>query len=339
MAETVLVTQLEFLKGEAVFPAAEDFRVQSVPRDEQQIAEAVLAQNCRAVIVGTDSYQGLLYEAMGRIGGPRGGIIARFGVGHDNIDKAQAAQNHLVVTNTPGALDASVAEHAMWLMGASARHICVLENQFRADRFVSRTGSELAEKTLGIIGFGAIGRRVARIARWGFGMHVLAAYRCTPEAFEKREGRSHDAVKNEYGLDACTNDVEYVLRNSDIVSLHLSAGPENRYFMDAQRLSRMRPGAILINAARGSLLDENALYDALAGGMLSAAGLDVFESEPYRPRSADRDLRTLENVLLTPHIASNTREANGRMARVCLENIRHFFAGRLEGLNRVDEVL
>lgn len=339
MAETILVTQLEFLKGETVFPAAKEFDVQSVPRDEQQIAEAVLAQNCRAVIVGTDCYEGLLYEAMGRTGGPRGGIIARFGVGHDGIDKPRAAQNHLVVTNTPGALDASVAEHAIGLMGALARHTAALENQFRAGRFVSRTGSELAEKTLGIIGFGAIGRRVARIAHWGFGMHVLAAYHCTPEAFEKREGRSHDAVKSEYGLDACTADSDYVLRSADIVSLHLTATAENRGFINAGRLACMKPGALLINTARGSLLDENVLYDALAGGMLAGAGLDVFESEPYQPQSPDRDLRTLENVVLTPHIASNTREANQRMARVCLENIRNFFAGRLEMLNRVDEVL
>jgi phosphoglycerate dehydrogenase-like enzyme len=232
-----------------------------------------------------------------------------------------------------------VAEHAIGLMGAVARHICVVENQFRASRFVSRAGSELAEKTLGIIGFGAIGRRVARIAHWGFGMRVVAAYHCTPEAFEKREGRSHDAVKSEYGLDACTADSDYVLRSADVVSLHLTATAENRHFMNAERLARMKPGAILINAARGLLLDENALYDALVGGMLAGAGLDVFESEPYQPQSPDRDLRTLENVVLTPHIASNTREANQRMARVCLENIRNFFAGRLELLNRVDEVL
>ena len=93
-------------------------------------------------------------------------------------------------------------------------------------RFVSRTGSELAEKTLGIIGFGTIGRRVARIARWGFGMHVLAAYRCTPEAFEKREGCNHNAIKSQYGLDACTADVNFVLQNSDIVSLHLMPDPK-----------------------------------------------------------------------------------------------------------------
>ena len=226
----------------------------------------------------------------------------------------------------------------MWLMGASSRHIAALENQFlcRPLRLPHRPragGKNAGDHRL---------RRdwAARGPHRPLGLRHARLGRLPLHAGSLREarGRSHDAVKAEYGLDACTNNVDYVLENSDIVSLHLSRTREPLFH------GRPAAGA---NAARrnshqhgpGLAAGRNALYDALAGGMLSAAGLDVFESEPYRPHCPDRDLRTLENVLLTPHIASNTREANERMARVCLDNIRNFFAGRLESLNRVDEVL
>src|SRR6185369_6808421 len=117
---------------------------------------------------------------------------------------------------------------------------------------------------------------------------------------------------------------------------HLPAIPATRHFMNASRLALMKPSSALINTARGWVLDEVALYDALVAKRIAGAALDVFEHEPYRPVAADKDLRTLPNVVLTPHIGSNTREANNRMAAMCLANIGHFFNGRLDRVTQVN---
>jgi phosphoglycerate dehydrogenase-like enzyme len=127
-----------------------------------------------------------------------------------------------------------------------------------------------------------------------------------------------------------------VLGQADIVSLHLPSTPQTRHLIDADRLGGMRPEALLVNTARGAVLDEIALYDALAAGKLGGAGLDVFENEPYRPAAPGKDLRTLSQVVLTPHVASNTREANDRMARAALANVAGFFEGRIHELSRVE---
>ena len=336
MGEVVLATQQQFSKGESVFRAAGQFEIQLAPTEEPALAEAVVAQDCRAVIVGSYPYRGPLYEALGRSGGARGAIIARFGVGHDNVDKRLARQNNIVVTNTPGVLDVSVAEHAMWLLGDLAKHISLLGARFKAGRFAPQTGTEIRGKTLGIIGFGAIGRCVATIAHFGFGMRVLAVDCRPPDELEKQQRSDIDQIKVALGLDLYTSQVEPVLREADFVSVHLPANAETRHFINTARLELMKPEAMLINTARGSVVDEDALYDALAGGRLAAAALDVFHCEPYEPVSPGKDLRTLENVVLTPHTASNTREANGRIAQSALENVSKFFAGRISEMNRVD---
>jgi phosphoglycerate dehydrogenase-like enzyme len=133
--------------------------------------------------------------------------------------------------------------------------------------------------------------------------------------------------------------IERILGQADVVSLHLPATPQTRRLLDAGWLRQMKAGALLINTARGAVLDEAALFDALEERRLGGAALDVFEQEPYRPVAPDKDLRTLENVVLTPHIGSNTREANQRMAVASLQNVRHFLAGRQERLTRVDPLV
>ena len=336
MAEVVLVTQKEFYKGEKILLSAHGLQFQPAPADEQPLAEAVLARNCRAVVVGVEKYRGLLYEAMGKTGGTRGSLIARFGVGHDGVDKALARQNNIIVTNTPGVLDISVAEHTIWLMGCLARNVSAMEALLRAGEFPSQTGTELCGKTLGILGFGGIGRRVAAMAHFGLGMKVIAAGRRRAAALKEQEGRSGEQVMSAFGVEEYTNDIESVFRRADILCIHLPANAETRHFVNAQRLGLMRPGAMLVNTARGMVLDEAALYDALANGRLAGAALDVFENEPYKPVSPEKDLRTLKNVVLTRHIGSNTHEANERMARACVDNVSKFFAGRIAELTRVD---
>jgi len=335
MAEVVLTTPLQLSKAGDVFRATE-FDVREAAGEEQPLAEAVVRHASRAVIVGSDPYRGPLYEALAQTGGVRGAIIARFGVGHDNVDKALARKHNIVVTNTPGVLDVSVAEHAIWLLGNVAKHVWRMHSSFKAGQFAPETGTELRGKTLGILGFGVIGRRVAAIAHQGFGMRVLAADCRPPNELEKEAGKSLDEIKAALGLDLYTSDADAVLRRSDFVTVHLPATSQTRHFINRNRLGLMRPGAALINTARGSVLDENALYDALTEGRLAGAGLDVFESEPYKPVSPEKDLRTLENVVLTPHAASNTWEANRGIAECALGNVTKFFAGRLDELNRVD---
>ncbi|MEN6496636.1 MAG: NAD(P)-dependent oxidoreductase [Thermoguttaceae bacterium] len=335
MRETILVTEGPFAKGEAVFRAADTFDLQPAPQDESQLARMVVKRNCRAVIVGALPYVGPLYEALGRTGQGRGAILARFGVGHDSIDKTLAQEHQIVVTNTPGVLEASVAEHTLWLIGSLAKRIPQFDARMRAGQFTAETGVEVCGKTLGIIGFGAIGRRVAAIAHFGFRMRVLAVGASVPEQLEHRLGKSLDEIRTTWGLDAYTGEADEVFRQADIVSLHLPAKPDTRHFVDARRMALMKPGAWLINTARGSVVDELALYDALATGRLGGAALDVFQHEPYQPLAPDKDLRTLANVVLTPHTGSNTVEANRAMAQAALENAANFLAGRLERLNRV----
>jgi len=287
----ILVTQPEFRKAEELFVAA---GCEPAPAEEQALADAVKARGARVVIVGVAPYRGPLYEVLA------GGLIARFGVGHDSINKSLAKQQGIIVTNTPGALDASVAELAIWLMGCAVRPCG------------GAVGMELRGKTLGVLGFGNIGKRVAQIGEHGLGMKVLA---CDVGPGFVR--------------------AEELFRESDVISIHLPSNADTRHFINETRLSWMKPTAVLINTARGAVLDEAALYDALAARRLAGAALDVFEIEPYQPVAPGKDLRTLDNVVMTPHIGSNTREANRRMAEMCLENVRHFLAGELKQLTRV----
>ena len=336
MKKTVLVTSPEFSKAEEVFRSFEDTEFIAVATEEGQLAEAVDAHGARAVIVGVESYNGPLYEALGRNGKEAGAMIARFGVGHDSVDKNLARQHEIVITNTPGALDQSVAEHTMWLLGCVARKIPMAMANMKASHFSGDTGFEVGDKTLGIIGLGNIGRRVAQIAHFGFGMRVLAAGRRPIEASEQQEGKTSEELKREIGLARYTTEVDAVLAESDVVSIHLPSLPQTRHCFDTQRLARIKPGAVLLNTARGPIVDEGALYDALASGSLAGAGLDVFEAEPYAPAVAEKDLCILENVVLTPHVGSNTKEANRRMGTIAAKNVIDFLANRLEELDRVD---
>lgn len=324
MKETILITEPEFRKGELIFRAAQDLQCEAAPAEESALAEKVESQSVRAIITGVAPYRGPLYEILGK---RNGAIIARFGVGHDNVDKSLARRHGIIVTNTPGVLDVSVAEIALWMMGCLARKISRLEARVRAGGFGGESGVELRGKTLGVLGFGAIGRRVAAMAHFGFGMKVIACDQIPPE-------RMTEAVAA-CGVECYTTSPEELLRQADFVSVHLPAVLETQKFVNAMRLGWMKPGAMLVNTARGSILDEEALYDALASGQIAGAALDVFEREPYLPAHPDKDLRKLENIVLTPHVGSNTAEANQRMAEASLENVRCFLAGKLDRLTRV----
>ena len=318
MQQCVLVTDKEFIKAKAIFESAKDFDIKSVPTEETALAEAILADNCRAVIIGVDNYTGPLYEALGKTGGDKGAVISRFGVGTDGVNKDLARKHNICITNTPGVLDQSVAEHAIWLMGALVRNVVRTDAEIRTGEFGSPTGTEVGGKTLGIIGFGAIGRRVAKIAHFGLNMKVIAFDICQLDTNEI------DSLKSDFGIDMYTDDLDSVLGQSDIISVHLPSVTATHHFFNADRFGCMKSGSILLNSARGPIVDECALYDALSSDQLAGAALDVFEQEPYAPVALDKDLRTLKNVVLTPHIGSNTRECNIRMANACLQNLERW---------------
>lgn len=305
----VAVTAEDFGKAESVFRSTPGASCISVPGPEEQLAAAIRAAAARAVVIGPKPYRDALYHAL-----PRGGVIARFGVGHDGVDKALATQNGLLCTNTPGVLDQSVAELAMALILAAARHVVSLTTQMKDGRWAPQAGIEMKGRTLAIIGCGRIGSALARIASQGFDMQV----RCV--------GRR--------------DDYESAVSNADFVSLHIPATPENVSYIDHKRLAVLSSRSWLINTARGAVVDERALYDTLTTRRIAGAAIDVFETEPYTPKDPARDLRTLENVILTPHVGSYTPEANHRMARRALRNILLAEAGEFGAMDLVNpEVL
>ena len=331
MTESILVTDWEFEKAKTVFNAYDDLDVISAPTTEDALAKEILARNCRAAIIGVETYKGPLYEALGKTGRGRGAIIARFGVGHDGVDKALAYKNSSVVANTPGVLDDSVAEQALWLIGALARQIDLHGRNMRAGSWQPMLGSELKGKTLLIVGCGNIGRKVARIASFGFGMEVAAYDSMALDAEEMREN---------YGIYTIIPSLDEALSKADFVSIHLPAIKETSHFIDKNFLSKMKKEAFLINTSRGSIVDENALYDSIRAGVVAGAGLDVYETEPYEPADSSKDLRKLPQVVLTPHTGSSTVQSCERMAHSCLKNIKAFFEKEYRQLDIVNpEVL
>ena len=213
----------------------------------------------RAVIIGHNRYVGPLYAALGQTGRTIGAILARFGVGHDGLDKTLARRHGIVVTNTPGTLDASVAEHVLWLLGNLVKQVGQLDAAFRGGQFAGYTGIELWGKTLGLVGCGGIARQVARIAHFGFGMgRVLACGRRSSEQLEQDEGRPITEILARLGLDQYTSDPDLIFHQSDVVSVHLPAKTDTRHFVDARRLALLKPTAWLINTSRGSVVDESA---------------------------------------------------------------------------------
>jgi D-3-phosphoglycerate dehydrogenase len=233
-------------------------------------------------------------------------VISRNGAGYDKVDLGAANRKNITVTYAPGMNTVGVAELTMGLMYALARDIPNVATNARQGNWQRSQGWELAGKTLGLIGLGAIGREVAKRALAN-NMRVLAY---DPYA---------SIAPNVQLLG-----LEDVLQNADILSLHTALTPETNYLINAERLAQMKKGAYLINTARGGLVDEAALYDALSGGKLAGAAMDAFEAEP--PEGSP--LLTLENFIATPHIGANTRESVARANLQAAKNVLDVLQGR-----------
>jgi phosphoglycerate dehydrogenase-like enzyme len=257
-----------------------------------------------AAIASTDQFDASVLEAATRLR-----VIARVGVGTDSIDLDAAARRGIVVCTTPGANTESTADHTIALMLAALRRVPQHDRAVRAgawERTGSATGWELNGATVGLIGYGAIGRAVLRRLS-GFGVRALV---CDPYAH--------------HGLGIERVSLEQLLRASDVVSLHLPLTNATRGLLDARRLGLLRSNAVLVNTARGGLIDEEALADALERGSLRAAALDVLALEPP---GATR-LRELPNVVLSPHVGGLSERSIQEMTRRATDAVLDVLAGR-----------
>jgi D-3-phosphoglycerate dehydrogenase len=238
---------------------------------------------------------------------PRLRMLSVWGTGTDNIDLAAAAQHGVTVTNTPAVSASSIAEHALTLMLAVARRIPQQDAAVREGNWPRGQGLELRGKTLGIIGLGAVGRRFAELGR-GIGMRVIAW------TLNPNPALGFELV-----------DFEELLGSSDVVSIHLRLSERTNGMIGSRELGLMKESAILVNTARGPIVDEAALVAALEKNRIRGAGLDVFSSEPL---PAGHTLTRLSNVVLTPHCAGITPEALEAGLEMAVENVRSYLAGR-----------
>jgi lactate dehydrogenase-like 2-hydroxyacid dehydrogenase len=246
-------------------------------------------------------------------------IIGNFGVGYNNIDIAAAKEQGLVVTNTPGVLTDCTADIAMLLLLMSARRASEGDRLVRSGQWTGwgpthLLGQKVTGKTLGLIGFGRIAQATARRAHHGFGMKILF--------YTPRQAPAQEILDEVKAVRRAT--IDELLAEADFVSLHCPGSAENRHLIDEARLRRMRPGAHLINTARGDVVDNQALCKALKEGWIAGAGLDVYEGEP----AVYPGFMELDNVALLPHLGSATEETRTAMGNRVLENIEMFFAGR-----------
>ncbi|MDO4322550.1 MAG: phosphoglycerate dehydrogenase [Lachnospiraceae bacterium] len=264
-----------------------------------------LLKDCDGFVAGLDSITARVMEAC-----PNLKVISRYGAGYDRVDIEAAKRLGIKVTNTPGVNAQAVGELAFGLILAAARKIPYLNAQTRNGAWVRSTGMELKGKTLGILGLGAIGKVVANCAQ-GFGMHVLAYDPYINEAYCK-----------EHQIEAVS--FEELMSRANVVSLHLPLLDSTYHLIDAEAIRLLPDQAIIVNASRGGIIDEDAAYDALRTGKLSGLALDAFETEP----PTDSRLFEFDNVIATPHTGAHTKEATDNMAHASIQNLIDLLSGK-----------
>ena len=226
----------------------------------------------------------------------------RYGVGYDKVDLQAARENQVAVTITPGANGDSVADLAMALMLDLARNVTAMDNSIKAKAQKRPSGVEMWQKTLGIVGAGRIGQGVGRRCR-GFDMKILCYDMYENEAFKKETGAEYV-------------DLDTLLKESDFITIHSPLTPETKNMISTEQFKMMKKDAIIVNTARGGIVDEDALYEALKTGEIRGAGLDATVDEP----PYNSPLLELENCILTPHAGAATKEASSKMSYMAAEN-------------------
>lgn len=293
---------LELLKGagcEIVEPPRQGFL------NEQELLG--ILPGIDAALAGVDKYSAAV---LGSSSASSLKIVSRWGVGYDAIDIPKATELGIVVANTPGLLDEAVADYAFALLFALARRIHEGHDLMRRGEWRMVWGADIAGRTLGILGCGRIGQAVARRAA-GFNLRLLGHDIAPQPAAEK--------------LGVQFVPLDELLAQSDFLTLHAALTPQNRGLIGEAQLRRMKPTALLINTARGALVDEAALVRALNGGWLAGAALDAYATEPL---PADHPLRQAPNTLLTPHLASYGRETGAKVSLAAAQAIVHLLQGR-----------
>lgn len=281
---------------------------------KDELIAALSGQNYDAVLcLLTDKIDNDIFEAAGT----QCKIFANYAVGFDNIDLGAAKTRGMMISNTPGVLTDTVAEHTFALMLAIAHRIAEGDRFARAGKYhgwgpMLLLGNDLSRKIIGIVGLGRIGSRVAYHASKGFDAKIIYFDVKRSEEFEK-----------EFSAEFKEN-VDDVFREADFVSIHVPLLPTTKHLVDARRLGLMKKTAYLINTSRGPIVDEKALADALSKNIISGAAIDVFEQEP----SIEPTLIGLENVIMTPHIASATTETRAKMAELAADNIIAALSGQ-----------
>ena len=237
-------------------------------------------------------------------------LLSVWGTGVDHVDLEAAGELGITVSNTPGYGAPYVSEHALTLALAVSRQVVLNDRRIRAGGWTAGFIDELYGKTLGVVGAGAIGRRMIQLGQ-GIGMNVVAwTFNPTPERAA------------EYGVEFL--ELEELLRRSDVVSLHVALTPESEGLIGREQLALLKPTAILVNAARGAVIDEAALVEVLTDGKIAGAGLDVFETEPLPP---GHPLTKLDNVVLSPHAGGMAYNGTMRGLEMSVENLEAFTAG------------
>lgn len=241
---------------------------------------------------------------------PKLKVVSNFAVGFNNIDVAACTERGIAVGNTPGVLTDATADMAMVLLLTASRRLVESVIDARSGRWktwepVGWLGQDLANRTVGIVGMGRIGFAFAKRCRFGWNMKVLYSDVNRNDLAEKELGATHV-------------DLDKLLKESDFVSVHTDLNPQTKGMFNAQRFAQMKKTAVFINTARGTLVDQQALADALRNGVIFAAGLDVTDPEPL-PLSSE--LFQLANCTIAPHIASATVHTRDEMARICAENV------------------
>lgn len=263
---------------------------------DQQMKEEIKAAD--AVIAGLDEYSKELIDSAAKLK-----VISRYGVGYDKVDVEAADRKGILVTITPGANGDSVADLAVTLMLDAARNVAFMDAAMKGKAQARPQGVEMWQKTLGVVGTGRIGQGVARRCR-GFDMQILCYDIYENEAFKKE-------------CNARYVDLDTLLKESDFITIHSPLTPETQNMIGAREFDMMKNDAVIVNTARGGIIDEEALYEALKSGSIRGAGLDATVDEP----PYDSPLMTLPNCILTPHAGAATKEASSKMSLMAAQNV------------------